>query len=75
MRTPEENIQLANMLFPEVKETPEDIEKKYPKRELKKGEMVLRFAPSPTGFLHIGSVFVSLIDRILTNQKGATFIL
>ena len=75
MRTPEENIQLANMLFPEVKETPEDIEKKYPKRELKKGEMVLRFAPSPTGFLHIGSVFVSLIDRILTNQKGGTFIL
>jgi len=75
MRTPEENIQLANILFPEVKETPEDVEKKYPKRDLKEGEMVLRFAPSPTGFLHIGSVYISMIDRILTNQHGGTFIL
>ncbi len=75
MRTPEENIQLANILFPEVKETPEDVEKKYPKRNLKEGEMVLRFAPSPTGFLHIGSVYISMIDRILTNQHGGTFIL
>lgn len=75
MRTPEENIQLANILFPEVKETPEDVEKRYPKRNLKEGEMVLRFAPSPTGFLHIGSVYISMIDRILTNQHGGTFIL
>jgi len=75
MRTPEENIQLANILFPEVKETPEDIEKKYPKRDLKEAEMVLRFAPSPTGFLHIGSVYMSLIGRTLVNQNGGVFIL
>ncbi len=75
MRTPEENIQLANILFPEVKEIPEDIEKKYPIRNLKEGEMVLRFAPSPTGFLHIGSVYMSLVGRTLVNQNGGIFIL
>jgi len=75
MRTPEENIQLANILFPEVKETPEDIEKKYTKRSLKEGEMVLRFAPSPTGFLHIGTVYMGMINAILAKQSNGVSIL
>lgn len=75
MRTPEENIQLANILFPEVKETPEDIEKKYTKRNLKEGEMVLRFAPSPTGFLHIGTVWMGMINTILAKQSNGVSIL
>ncbi len=75
MRTPEENIQLANLLFPEVRETPAEVEVKYPKRNLKEGEMVLRFAPSPTGFLHIGSVYMSLVGKALVNQTGGVFIL
>lgn len=75
MRTPEENIQLANILFPEVKETPADVEAKYPKRELKEGEMVLRFAPSPTGFLHIGTVYMGMINTILARQSEGISIL
>jgi glutamyl-tRNA synthetase len=75
MRTPEENIQLANMLFPEVKETPADVEAKYPKRNLKEGEMVLRFAPSPTGFLHIGTVYMGMINTILAEQSNGISIL
>ena len=75
MRTPEENIQLANILFPDVKETPEDVEKRYPKRDLKEGESVLRLAPSPTGFLHIGTVFMGLIGRTLVNQSGGVYFL
>jgi len=75
MRTPEENIQLANILFPEVKETPEDVEKRYPKRNLKEGEMVLRFAPSPTGFLHIGTVYMGMINAIMAKQTNGVSIL
>ena len=46
--------QLAELLFPDVTETPEDIEKKYPQRNLPEGAKVTRFAPSPTGFVHFG---------------------
>ena len=75
MRMPEENLQLAQLLFPDVNETPQDIEKKYPKRNLKEGEIVMRFAPSPTGFLHIGGVYMSLVSRTLVNQAGGSYIL
>ncbi len=46
----DKNIILANLIFPEVKNTVEDLEKKYPKRNIKDGAYVTRFAPSPTGF-------------------------
>jgi glutamyl-tRNA synthetase len=45
---------LAELLFPEVKETPDYYEAKYPSRNLPEGAMVTRFAPSPTGFIHMG---------------------
>lgn len=41
---------LANLIFPDVTETVEDLEKRYPERNLKEGACVTRFAPSPTGF-------------------------
>jgi len=75
MRTPEENMQLAAILFPEVRETPKDVEKRYPKRKLADGAMVLRFAPSPTGFLHIGGIFTSLVGKFLSKQSNGIFIL
>ena len=54
--------QLANLIFPDVTETIEDLEKRYPARNLSKDAIVSRFAPSPTGFLHTGSLFTSLIN-------------
>ncbi|MBQ4356472.1 MAG: hypothetical protein II788_00660, partial [Acholeplasmatales bacterium] len=53
---------LAELIFPEITDTVEDLEKRYPKRDLPDGAMVTRFAPSPTGFLHTGSLFTSLIS-------------
>ncbi len=53
---------LADLLFPNVSETIEDLEKKYPERDLKEGARVTRFAPSPTGYLHIGGLFGALVD-------------
>jgi glutamyl-tRNA synthetase len=75
MRTKEENIQLAELLFPDVKDTPKDVFKKYPKRNLDKGALVVRFAPSPTGFLHLGSVYTSFIDQKLAKQTNGVNIL
>jgi glutamyl-tRNA synthetase len=75
MRTKEENIQLAELLFSEVVETPEDVQKKYPKRNLKGEGMVLRFAPSPTGFIHTGNIYTGLICTKLAKQSGGISIL
>ena len=44
-------------------------EKKYPKRDLKDGAMVTRLAPSPTGFVHLGSLDVGFVDRIMASQS------
>ena len=67
------NEQLANIIFPDIKETIEDLEKRYPQRNLKEGAEVTRFAPSPTGFLHTGSLFTSLICRKVATQSGGVF--
>lgn len=75
MKTPEEQKKIASILFPDVKETVEDIFDKYPKRNMKEGEMVLRFAPSPTGFLHIGGVYSGLISVKLARQSNGVSIL
>jgi len=75
MRTKDENIQIANLLFPDVKDTVDDIFKKYPKRNLEEGAMVLRFAPSPTGFLHTGSVYTSMVGVKLARQSDGIAIL
>ena len=69
------NVKLANLIFPEITETIEDLEKRFPKRNLAEGAEVTRFAPSPTGFLHIGGLFGSLIDMRVANQSGGKFIL
>ena len=66
-------IDLANLIFPNINQTIDDLEKKYPKRNLKDGAMVTRFAPSPTGFLHTGSLFTSLISSRYAKQSGGIF--
>ncbi len=61
---------LAEILFPDVKQTPSDIEAKYPPRDLPEGAWVSRFAPSPTGFIHIGTLFAGLLNKMLTANGG-----
>jgi len=73
MRTKEQNEQLAQLLFPEVKDCPEDVLSRYPERETK--GMVLRFAPSPTGFMHIGNVYTGLVCTKLANQTEGISVL
>ena len=66
---------LANLIFPDITETIEDLEKRFPKRNLIDGAEVTRFAPSPTGFLHIGGLFGSLIDMTVAQQSNGKFML
>ncbi|MCL1858539.1 MAG: glutamate--tRNA ligase [Oscillospiraceae bacterium] len=68
-------IKIADLLFPDVKLKPEDLEKKYPPRNLPDGAFVTRFAPSPTGFLHLGCLWATLIDERLAHQSGGVFYL
>ena len=65
--------QLAELIFPDVTMTIEELEKRYPKRDLPEGAEVTRFAPSPTGFLHTGSLFTSMICKKLANQSKGVF--
>jgi glutamyl-tRNA synthetase len=64
--------EIADIIFPEVTETIQDLEKKYPPRA---NPICSRFAPSPTGFLHIGSVYASFIERKFAKQNNGTFFL
>ncbi len=66
---------LADMLFPHITTTPEDIENRYPSRTLPEGAKVTRFAPSPTGFVHFGGLFPSTVAERLAHQSGGVFYL
>ena len=65
---------LANLIFPDVKDI-SYYEEKYPKRNLKEGAIVTRFAPSPTGFVHIGGLYQALIARKVATQTEGVFFL
>ena len=70
-----ENQQLAALLFPGVTQTVEDLEQRFPPRSLKDGARVTRFAPSPTGFLHIGGLFSALISKLNATTTNGVFLL
>ncbi len=66
---------LSELLFPNVTLTPEDMEARYPQRQLPEGAKVTRFAPSPTGFVHFGGLFPSTVGERLAHQSGGVFYL
>ncbi|MEG2782563.1 MAG: glutamate--tRNA ligase [Oscillospiraceae bacterium] len=70
-----ENDRLSNLLFPNLKVTPQELEEKYPQRNLKEGARVTRFAPSPTGFLHIGGLFAAMVAKLTAETTNGVFYL
>ena len=66
---------LAELLYPDIKTTPEDMEKRYPERNLPEGAVVTRFAPSPTGFVHFGGLFPSTVGERMSHLSGGVFYL
>ena len=66
---------LSELLFPNVTLTREEIEARYPARNLPEGAKVTRFAPSPTGFIHLGGLFPSTVGERLAHQSGGVFYL
>ncbi len=65
---------LANLIFPDAKEI-SYYEEKYPERNLPEGAVVTRFAPSPTGFVHIGGLYQALVARTIAEKTGGVFFL
>ena len=66
---------LAELLFPHINTTPEEMEARYPKRELPEGAKVTRMGPSPTGFMHLGNLYGALVDERLAHQSKGVFYL
>ncbi|MBR5514989.1 MAG: glutamate--tRNA ligase [Clostridia bacterium] len=66
---------LSELLFPHITKTPEEIESQFPPRNLPEGAKVTRFAPSPTGFVHFGSLFPTMVGERLAHQSSGVFYL
>lgn len=66
---------LADLLFPDVHETPEDVEQRFPPRQLPEGAVVTRMAPSPTGFVHLGNLVQGLTSERMAHQSGGVLFL
>ncbi|MBO4582979.1 MAG: glutamate--tRNA ligase [Alphaproteobacteria bacterium] len=75
MRTGLTEDLIARVLGAAPKYTLAELEEKFPPRNLPDGAMVTRFAPSPTGFMHIGNLYGALIDYKLASQSGGVFML
>ncbi len=69
------NKEIADLLFPNITTTVEEIEAKYPERNVKEGAIVTRFAPSPTGFMHVGNLYGAFIGSQLARQSDGIFYL
>ena len=65
---------LANLIFPNAKDI-SYYEEKYPARNLPEGAIVTRFAPSPTGFVHIGGLYQALVARTAAKKTNGVFFL
>jgi len=69
------NKELASIMYPDVTKTIDDYEEIYPERNLKEGAIVSRFAPSPTGFVHMGSLLTAFIERKFPKDTDGVFYL
>lgn len=67
--------ELADFIFPNITKTPSDYEAMYPERNLEEGAKVVRFAPSPTGFMHIGNMMSATINYVLAHSSNGVFYL
>ena len=66
---------LAELLFPDVTTTPEELEERFPPRNLPEGAVVTRMAPSPTGFVHLGNLVQGMIsERMAHRSNGVLFL-
>ncbi len=65
--------ELAQMMFPHITKTPEDYETQFPLRMLPDGARVTRIAPSPTGYLHLGTFFTSMVNRMTADATDGVF--
>ena len=68
-----ENERMAELLLPQIDKTPDYYENLYPQRNLPEGARVTRVAPSPTGYLHLGTLFAALVNRITATSTGGIF--
>lgn len=66
---------LSELLFPNVTETPEQVEARFPARNLPEGAVVTRMAPSPTGFVHLGNLVQGMISERMAHQSGGVLFL
>ncbi|MBO5129752.1 MAG: glutamate--tRNA ligase [Oscillospiraceae bacterium] len=66
---------LSELLFPNVTDTPESLEEKFPLRNVPEGAVVTRMAPSPTGFVHLGNLVQGLTSERMAHQSGGVLFL
>ena len=66
---------LADLLFPNVTDTPEALEERFPLRNVSEGAVVTRMAPSPTGFVHLGNLVQGMISERMAHQSGGVLFL
>ena len=66
---------LADLLFPNVTDTPESLEERFPLRNVPEGAVITRMAPSPTGFVHLGNLVQGLTSERMAHQSGGVLFL
>ena len=66
---------LADLLFPNVTDTPDALDERFPLRQLPEGAVVTRMAPSPTGFVHLGNLVQGLTAERMAHQSGGVLFL
>ncbi|MBQ2939634.1 MAG: glutamate--tRNA ligase [Clostridia bacterium] len=65
--------QLAELMFPHIRQTPADIEAQFPPRQLPEEARVVRVAPSPTGYLHLGVFYTAMVNRLTADASKGIF--